>query len=174
MAQAKTNTIVADHGDWLEVDISTPTHKNAIMKIDKVDYEFIRSAHKGRMHAYKALHQKYLYVNIKIRCVATRVHRLLLPDSVCVDHINHDGMDNRRVNIRSCTQRENNKNIGMRKDNTSGFVGVSFVKKIGKWNAALQVDKKYIGLGNFLIKQDAIDARIAGEKKYFGEYAPAR
>lgn len=46
--------------------------------------------------------------------------------------------------------------------------------KIHRWQAKLRVNGIDKYLGSFVNKQDAINARIAGEQKYFGEFAPIR
>lgn len=55
-----------------------------------------------------------------------RLHRFLMkpPKDMVVDHINRNPLDNRRINLRVCTMEENNRNLSLRKNNTSGTMGV--------------------------------------------------
>lgn len=61
-----------------------------------------------------------------------------------------------------------------KKNNTSGFSGVSWDKERSKWVAYIVIDKKRKKLGRFDDKKDAIKTRLLAEEKYFGEFAPQR
>jgi hypothetical protein len=165
----KTNEIINDHGEWLEIDVSTNYFPDTIMKIDKSDWESL-SKKCGRFGASKAKHTTYVigYINGK----QLRVQRLLLPDSIVVDHINHDGLDNRRENIRSCTNSQNLMNKRITSKNKSGFVGVAWRERDKMWRAHIGFNGKYIHLGHFKNIEDAVCARKEAEVKYFGEFAP--
>jgi hypothetical protein len=80
-----------------------------------------------------------------------------------IDHINHDGCDDRIENLREVTKRENSKNQKLRADNTSGNIGVD--KNQGKWRSRIQ-DKngRRILIGLYDSKQEAVTARKAAEK----------
>ena len=92
------------------------------------------------------------------------MHRLIMgnPEKKMVDHINHDGLDNQRSNLRICSTRENNLNLrGLRANNSSGISGVSFNKSAQKWQAYVSTPKKrVVYLGIFLNKEDAAMAVI--------------
>lgn len=86
-----------------------------------------------------------------------------------VDHINGDTMDNRRANLRLVTQRENLRNCPIPQSNgTSGFRGVTFCRREGKWRAYLHVDGRMKQLGMFATAEDANAARLEGEAKFWG------
>lgn len=101
------------------------------------------------------------------------LHRFLLdcPKGFKVDHISGDKHDNRKSNLRIVNSMQNAQNKGILLSNTSGTPGVNFVKATGRWRARITVNRKEINLGTFLLIEDAIKARKAAEKKYFGEYA---
>lgn len=86
-----------------------------------------------------------------------------------VDHINGDVWDNRKCNLRIVTHADNMKNRKLDKRNKSGYTGVKKTK-IETWNAQIYCNGKYINLGTYKTKEEAIAARKAGEEKYFGEF----
>ena len=91
------------------------------------------------------------------------------------DHKNRNPFDNRKANLRPASFAENSRNASIQKNNTSGFIGVSWTKKSNNWHAYITYEKKQINLGYFINKNDAIIARLKGELKYFGlDFAPQR
>lgn len=83
-----------------------------------------------------------------------------------IDHENGDRDDNRIVNLRSTTHLENHKNQSIRTCNTSGVVGVSFLKKRRVWQARIMVNHLQIPLGHYRNFEDAVAARKAAELKH--------
>ncbi len=69
------------------------------------------------------------------------MHRVLLdaPEGIEVDHINGNGLDNRRVNLRLVTLQQNRRNRNTGRNNQTGYKGVTFDKKSGKWVMSLRV-----------------------------------
>lgn len=102
-----------------------------------------------------------------------RIHRLIMnpPKGMTVDHINGDRSDNRRCNLRVCTQAQNSHNKHSSPLNKSGKIGVYLNKKSLKWVAQIGVNHKTICLGTYENLDDAINARKEAEEKYYGEYA---
>ena len=89
-----------------------------------------------------------------------------------VDHINHNVLDNRRVNLRLATQAQNGANrSGRNKNNTSGYRGVSWYKPLKKWYSYLRIngERKYLGV--FTRLEDAARVVKTAREKYFGEFA---
>ena len=110
--------------------------------------------------------------------VTVLMHRVVLErmgfkDFKDTDHINRDRADNRRSNLRPATRTENGRNRGPQRNNKSGFKGVHWDKRLGKWQARIRVNGKNIHLGYFDNLQDAISARLSAEAKYFGEFTYA-
>ena len=83
-----------------------------------------------------------------------------------IDHINHIKTDNRLINIRSATRRENMSNTSLFSTNTSGFNGVSWDKAREKWEAYINTSGKKINIGYFYDIEAAIEARKAANIKY--------
>jgi len=96
------------------------------------------------------------------------MHRQIMgfPDKMVVDHINHDTLDNRRCNLRICTNKENFHNRKRRTESKSGYQGVTWYKKLKKWRASI-----YLTIGYFDSKEDASKAYDEMAKKFFGEFA---
>ena len=90
------------------------------------------------------------------------------------DHIDHNPLNNRRCNLRKSTVTENNQNASIRKDNSSGIIGVNWNAVNQYWVARISVNGKRVFLGNFLNKDDAIKARLAAEMQYLQEFAPQK
>lgn len=90
------------------------------------------------------------------------------------DHADRNALNNRRYNLRPASVVENNQNRSIPKSNTSGIIGVSLFKRDMKWRAVIYVNSDRISLGSFKNKEDAICARLRGEKEYYGEFAPQR
>lgn len=95
-----------------------------------------------------------------------------------IDHINGVQDDNRISNLRVVNDSLNclNKNW-VSPDNKSGFRGVSYHKSERgkpKWRVRVTNGKKRISIGNFDSLDDAINARIAAENLYYGDYAPSK
>ncbi|RLG71832.1 MAG: HNH endonuclease [Thermoprotei archaeon] len=83
-----------------------------------------------------------------------------------IDHIDGNRSNNAISNLREVSSQENQRNLTIASNNTSGTTGVSFNKERSKWEAKIQVDGKTIHLGRYLDKEDAILARKQGEVKY--------
>ncbi len=88
-----------------------------------------------------------------------------------VDHINGDGLDNRKENLRICDTSKNVINRSIGKINTSGYKGVNWRKKSKKWVARIGFNNKRIYLGDFNNKEDAARAYDTAALKYYGEFA---
>lgn len=110
----------------------------------------------------------YPYTVIK-RC-KVRLHIFLLgkpQKGLVTDHINRNKLDNRRRNLRRCTQRENTHNSPIRSNNKSGVTGVYYDKKLKQWRAQIQVEGKSKHLGGFKTLEDAVKTRKQAELKYY-------
>lgn len=83
-----------------------------------------------------------------------------------IDHINHSKTDNSFFNIREASRTENNKNHPLRKDNKSGFNGVTWYKADSKWVVHVMAHGKDVFLGYFTSLKDAIAVRKAANIKY--------
>ena len=92
-----------------------------------------------------------LCFSTKIGKKIIKLHRFLMgdPPGLVVDHWDGNRLNNRKSNLRVCTTRENNMNIGLMGRNRSGYRGVSFSKTNRKWRATISLDRKQLHLGYF-------------------------
>jgi hypothetical protein len=113
-------------------------------------------AQKGGLHTYYA-GRKTLLPNGKQ--VAIYMHREILgtPQTLLSDHINGNGLDNQRNNLRVVTARQNRQNLHSG-NRTSAYPGVSWHKHGGKWTAQLGVKDTVMYLGLFASEKQAFDA----------------
>ena len=115
----------------------------------------------------------YAYSSVWHRGPKFLMHRVLLdpPKGLAVDHRDHNGLNNRRHNIRPCTTAQNNQNRppGDRK----GYKGVWPDKRYTPWTwrAEINIDRKKVCLGTFKTRIEAMKAYNEAAKKYHGEFA---
>lgn len=84
-----------------------------------------------------------------------------------VDHINGDTLDNRRENIRVATRGESVRNqSGVSRANKSGVPGVRW--EANRWAAQIGFEGKWIRLGRFKTKEEAVEARLKAERELWG------
>lgn len=106
-----------------------------------------------------------------------QMHKLIVPDvpsGMVRDHVNGNGLDNRRKNIRICEPKHNSRNQQAHRDKKhSRYKGVAIMpgNRTRPWFARIIVDYKQIYLGWFGTEIEAARAYDGGARQYFGEYA---
>jgi len=108
------------------------------------------------------------YINIRLSGITYQAHRLaflwvLGSIPIQVDHKNQIRSDNRWTNLRNANSQLNSKNRSLAKNNTSGCVGVNYLKTNSCWAARIGNSGKRVFLGNFKKLEDAIFARKNAE-----------
>jgi len=104
-----------------------------------------------------------------------RMHRVIVQrmgmEFQEVDHIDMNGLNNQRFNLRVATHQENAFNQNKYKNNTSGHKGVDWYKPYQKWRTRIMVNGKNIHLGYFDDIDDAARAYNKAAMQHFGEFA---
>lgn len=88
-----------------------------------------------------------------------------------LDHINGNGLDNQKSNLRVATNTQNCHNRTHIKASDTPYKGIWYRSEIGKWRSRIKVDGKFLLLGHFDTKEDAARAYNVAAIKYFGEFA---
>lgn len=141
-----------------------------------VDDEDFEELSKHKWYAWVSKHTCYAKrtININGKKTSVSMHRKILgitDSSIHVDHIDGNGLNNTRLNIRPCSCAENQMNRRAQKNNSSGFKGVTWDKRDRKWKAYIRVNKSQINLGYFQDKNKAAEAYDKAAKLYHGDFA---
>lgn len=101
------------------------------------------------------------------------MHRMIADakDNQFVDHIDGNGLNNSRDNLRFATPSQNNMNQRVREDNTSGHKGISWCPDREKYQVYINIDRKRKSLGRYKTLEEAIYVRDQAVKAHYGEYS---
>ena len=145
--------------------------KNQIAIVDDRDYESISQY---KWYALKGKNSFYACRRCSQQNKNIYMHRLLMnvnDSKIKIDHINRNGLDNRKNNLRICTNSQNQGNRKKRKICSSKFKGVCWDKNRKKWIVYIKVNKNKIFLGRFDNEIKAAKAYDIAAKKHFGGFA---
>ena len=158
----------------IDGDISyVPLSQGKLAKISTSDIHLVSgfnwNLRKHAIHSYVARSDKR---DSDYKQAIIVMHRVIMspPKGFVVDHINGDGLDNRRENLRVCTQQENSWNSKKKSTNKSGVKGVCRHSS-GKWRATICVSAKQISLGLYHSVEEAAKAYERAATEKFGNFA---
>lgn len=130
-----------------------------------------------KWYGFKKRNDVYVFTTVKRegRDRFLLLHRLILnaPKKLLVDHINRDTLDNRRANLRLATASQNLGNMRKKRNNTSGYTGVTYIKtgkRSKRWRAQITFNNRNIHLGDYLTKEEAARAYNVKATEIRGEY----
>lgn len=134
--------------------------------VDDEDYEYL-----SQWKWYASKQRNTWYAKRKDGTKSIFMHRLIMgtPNNKLTDHINKDGLDNRKENLRICTNSDNQHNIPThRNNNKTGYKGVSSYR--GKYQAQIKYKNKTYWLGMFDTPEDAHTAYVNKAKELHGDF----
>lgn len=139
-----------------------PLSKGKFAKVDNEDFEVISK------YNWCVSNNSYAY-NHNLGFM----HRYIMktPSGFDTDHINHNGFDNRKSNLRVCLTVENCRNQRPRSGKKSKFKGVFYSKTMNKWESSIKFESDKIKLGYFEYETHAARAYDKKAKELFGEFA---
>lgn len=115
------------------------------------------------------------YATRTLSGITVSMHREVLGlqkgDGKVTDHIDHDGLNNQRSNLRVCTIQQNCMNQRKAKNKSSIYKGVCLDKQRNKWRVEILFSNKYIYLGSFDSEIKAAEAYDKKAKELFGDFA---
>lgn len=145
-------------------------------KIAFVDDENFKHLNKFKWHVLRSGSNFYAVRSIRLANGKQNkifMHREILdiPKGLETDHINHNGLDNRKSNLRACTVSENQMNSNSQKNSSSRFKGVTWHKYARRWQAQIRHNGRTIYLRLFLSEIDAALAYNRKATEMFGKFA---
>lgn len=152
--------------------LEIPLSRGMVALVDKEDYERLS---KYKWYADKIGSKWYAKRTIIKDCgkrTSMYLHREILGVGVGnVDHIDGNGLNNRRNNLREATKRQNNMNRRPIKTGTSRYKGVSFDRRRKKWLAQIKYKGTNFNLGHYEHEKDAAQMYNKKAIELFGEFA---
>lgn len=153
-----------------------PLTRGRFALIDPADYEWLSEykwhivGARGTFYAVRNTGQQRGQKRIVVK-----MHREILkvPDGMFVDHINHNGLDNRRANLRPATKTQNaqNRRKVHRDGYHSNYKGLTWYRRENRWGVRISVNNKSKFIGYFEHELDAAKAYDAAAEKYHGDFA---
>ncbi len=155
-------------GDYCKI----PLTQGRFAKVDPEDYIWLSQF---KWHCKTNVNATYVVRTVTVAGRSRRIymHRLIMntpPHLVC-DHINHNGLDDRKQNLRNCTVKQNNANARSARGASSKYKGVSWNKRRKKWFVYIKKDGRQFNLGGFDDEVEAARAYDATARKAHGEFA---
>lgn len=137
--------------------------------VDDEDFEWLNQW----KWSYASVGYAYRVIQKSNKRTQILMHRLIMntPENLETDHKDLNKLNNQRSNLRTCTSAQNRRNTGIKRNNKSGYKGVSWDKGVKKWRAQIKFKENKLYIGIFDNPIDAASAYNGMATKYFGEFA---
>ena len=161
---------------WRSVPLVGNRAAGRIALVDEADYELV-SAYSWGVHEHVRPSGATVgpYARAGVRCPDGRYTTLLMHKVISgwaqTDHINHDGLDNRRDNLREASTRQNAQNRLSHRGTSSIYKGVFWNTRQARWQAKITVGGRQVWLGTYLDEAAAGRAYDAAAIEHFGPFA---
>lgn len=165
----------------MELILKSPKYGEKIVLFDDEDYELVSQINWKIVKSKEIDTSDVFYARgivpkkifDKYGQNSVRMHRIIMSakKEEQIDHINHNGLDNRKANLRIATNSQQTANTRLQARSTTGFKGVTFKSKKKLYISRIRIDGKLIGGGLFKNKYQAALKYNEMAIKYFGEYA---
>lgn len=148
-----------------------PLTQGKVTLVDDEDYDELN---RYKWYAHNTFKNWYAlrsdYINIKQKTIRMH-HQVTGFRYKMIDHIDRNGLNNQKCNLRPCNHSQNRKNARLHKNNKSGLRGVFWNEQRKKWETSICKDGKAIYLGLFDDKIEAAHIVDKKAKELFGEFA---
>lgn len=148
------------------VHVYIDNDKTKIMLCDIEDWKNLKNCYWTEQQGYAVAIKNYEWI---------RFHREVMNvdnPKIQVDHINGNRLDNRKTNLRLCSNQENSMNRYENSNNSSGYKGVYFDKDRNKWRGAIQYNGKSIkSTKRYNTPEEAYEWYIEKSNELFGDYS---
>lgn len=141
-------------------------------RVATIDFEDLDKARGHKWYAKRYKQRTYAARNVRGSDGSRNtlfLHTVLMPGAPKVDHRDGEGLNNRRDNLRSATQQQNQRAFRRKSGATSKFRGVSASGP--QWRAVIYVDRVQHFLGRFDREEDAARAYDVAARQHFGEFS---
>lgn len=153
--------------------INLPLSKGYTALIDKIDEDIVCQFKWSALETGNLVYGFRQYKTASGKWTSLLLHRFILKASAgtIVDHVDRNGLNNTRANLRITDTRGNARNSSKRCHNTSGYIGVSWNKQKNKWHARYFLDGSSRHVGFFHDPVEAALARDAAVRRMYGDFA---
>lgn len=170
MNENSTTPCVNETSETIQIPIS----RGLFATIDREDYERVTNNGKWKWTALPTKWTTYVRRNVwkDGKQHSLYLHRFIMGDreGFEVDHIDSNGLNCSKANMRFATKHQNAQNQRIKKNNKSGHKGVGWSKGSQQWQAYITIHRRMIHLGYFNTKEEAVAARVAAAKMAHQEF----